>query len=193
MKRLDVMVDLETLGKDVDSPIIQIGALAFDIETGQTLKWMVEYPEVPKDAKVDGGTLRWWLDTDKELLTKTISKANTTEERATLAFVDWIVKTATEYGLTSKDVYLWGNGILFDNKIIQGKCERYGVPYPIQYQNDRDMRTIVDLYRTKDPQGYEAIKLSASEGNTAHDAVDDCLTQMLIVSHAFKELTRKEE
>ena len=35
MSRIDIMVDLETLGRTGEYTVFQIGAVAFDIETGE--------------------------------------------------------------------------------------------------------------------------------------------------------------
>lgn len=191
VKRIDVMTDIETLGKTADCQIIQIAAVAFDIRTGNTLE-KINIPICCEPQMiVDANTLKWWLKTDKDLLVKLLEegdKNQETEREALCEFKSWLEELPEKYGLDIKDLYLWGNGILFDNRLIKEKMEKYKLTYPIFYRNDRDMRTIVECAALKNGQTSEEFRNTVGRIGTAHDAFDDVLTQIQVVSRAFNEV-----
>jgi hypothetical protein len=87
------------------------------------------------------------------------------------------------------DVFLWGNGILFDNRLIQSKCQQHNIPYPIFYRNDRDMRTLVELAALKTGNGSEFEYRSHFDSiGTRHNALDDCLFQVKVLCQAYNDV-----
>lgn len=184
MKRLDIMVDLETLGVTKGTTIFQIAACSFDIVTGQIHDTFNEIMDIStlKNAPFDGSTLKWWLNTNKDLLADLINKGRGTERELILKFATWI----NDMKLQNNDaeIFLWGNGILFDNAMIQEKCLQQNIPYPIFYRNDRDVRTIVDL--TMQKLGFTSPKdffsLISSSELVQHDALNDVRQQIKTVS-----------
>lgn len=185
MARIDIMVDLETLGNTNETSIIQLAAVAFDIETGRTVDTIESYIDIEKskNLNVNGSTIKWWLKTNPELFKALIEKGDISEEEAIKDFVLWIEKLKEE-----NDVYLWGNGILFDNGILRYKCEQYGLHYPIKYTNDRDMRTIVDI--VNNVYKIDIRKETTIPDFLAHNAFSDCMMQIAVVSKAWNMLKR---
>lgn len=191
-KRIDIMVDIETLGKGDNPPVFQIAACAFDIATGEVLKVFNTFADIRTFHNIEGDTLLWWLNTNAELLKDLLNKGcenGNTEEDIIAQFVNWVNCLADIYGVDPDKVYFWGNGILFDNRIISGKCRQYGVTYPIAYYSDRDMRTIVELASKKkgfsDDREY---KKTIENSGVAHDALDDVRYQIKVVCQAYKDL-----
>lgn len=185
-KRVDVMVDIETLG---DKAVFQIAAVRFDIKTGEILSTFNKIISPENLKNIDGKTLLWWLNTNSELLKSLFAKANCeSEEKLFKDFSDWINNFSSKNS-TKEDVYLWGNGILFDNRIIKNKCEEYNIVYPIFYRNDRDMRTFVELAAIKCgfASEVEYRKTFAMAGDL-HDAFADARFQAMILSSAYKVL-----
>lgn len=185
--RKDVMVDIETLGKTSDATIIQISAIAFDITTGEHLHEFNEIADIEKNVnmKVCGSTLKWWLNTDKELLTKLLNSGDRSSKELLEYFHLWLVSVVGK----GEDTYLWGNGILFDNKIIQHQMEAIGVGYPIFYKNDRDVRTLIEL--TAQKLGVSEKELKAVYNNEkyhAHNAIDDVKYQIDLVCGCYSDL-----
>lgn len=187
MKRIDVMVDIETLGTQSDSTIFQIAAVAFDITNGEIIKKFNHAADVEEDKKplkVDGSTLKWWLSTNKDLFEKLLNSGEYSSEHLLLVFHNWLSVLAAEY-----DVHLWGNGILFDNKMIQHQLEALGCNYPIFFTNDRDVRTIVELAAFKLGITPGQLKAKYNDENlVAHDAYDDVLYQVRLVVGCFVTL-----
>ena len=60
-----VMVDLETFGNEYNAVICSIGAVEFDIETGQTGREFFRKVDIQsgldKGLSVNGSTIEWWL------------------------------------------------------------------------------------------------------------------------------------
>lgn len=189
--RIDVMVDIETLGTKSDSTIIQISAIAFDIRTGTHLYTFNEIADITMNRymKVDGSTIKWWLNTDKELLTTLINSGTHSSQEILHKFYVWL----NNLSMDMKNVYLWGNGILFDNKMIQHQFESIGLDYPIFYRNDRDVRTILELASMASGLTEQYIKdMSKNENLVHHNALDDTIYQISLVRECFRILTEGE-
>ncbi|UUG68126.1 exonuclease-like protein [Bacillus phage PK-3] len=188
MERVDIMVDIETLGKSSDSTIIQISAIAFDILTGNHISTFNEIADIEKNEnllEVDASTLKWWLKTDKELLTKLLNSGKHSSETILAHFNGWLRVQSNDI----KNVYLWGNGILFDNKMIQHQMELNGYKYPIFYKNDRDVRTIVDLASAKLGLSEKELKDRFKDDSLVeHNALDDVKYQINLVVGCYKTL-----
>jgi hypothetical protein len=196
MSRIDIMVDLETLGRTGEYTVFQIGAVAFDIETGEVKNEFdmtadIELNEFcsDKDFKVEPETLMWWLKTDKELLYKLLSENDGCSSYEIFQeFDSWIYDLNNMYN----EVYLWGNGILFDNKIIKEKMDYYGIEYPISYKNDRDLRTIVDLATNILGITEKELKEKFDDDSlTKHNGLDDCKYQVKLLVYCWNLLTKR--
>ena len=184
-KRIDIMVDIETLGKEGNSPVIQVAAAAFDIHTGEILKEFNRCCDISynKNLIVDGSTLKWWLETDSELLKTILARGSVdgTEQYVIEMFHRWITNLQEDY-----EVYLWGNGILFDNRIIKEKFEAFGLQYPIFYRNDRDLRTIVDIVNSK--YNIDIRKECEVEGERKHDAMNYVVYHIRVATRGWNML-----
>lgn len=196
--RIDIMVDIETLGTSPDSTVIQIASMAFDIQTGEVKDKFnmiadIEKNELPISAT--GGTIKWWLNTNADLFKKLLNEGNASSEEVIKYFYNWINKLRQKEMNEKKDLtllgdlYLWGNGILFDNKIIQHQMKMVGLDYPIFYRNDRDVRTIVDLAGAKSGLSEKELKAKFNdESLVAHNAFDDVIYQIGLVSGCYNML-----
>lgn len=185
-KRVDVMVDIETLGTKSESTIFQIAAIAFDINTGEHYSTFNKLVDIAKNETmtVDGDTIKWWLNTNKVLLTSLLNSGTGSSESTLIDFHDWLVNL-TE---TKEDLYLWGNGILFDNKMIQTQLQKINLDYPIHYKNDRDVRTILELAAFKTGKSEQEIKALYANGKDEHDALNDVEYQIDLTVDCYKLL-----
>lgn len=187
--RVDIMTDIKTLGTHSDSTIIQISAIAFDIKTGEHLSKFNQIADITKNdksLKVTGDTIKWWLNTNKELFAELINGGKQSSENVLINFHTWLVRFTEDW----KPVYLWGNGILFDNKMIQHQFEQLNLEYPIFYRNDRDLRTLVDLASVKLGITEEELKEKFNDDSlVAHNAFDDVIYQINLAVNCFRVLT----
>lgn len=188
--RMDIMVDIETLGTNSDSTIIQISAIAFDIKTGEHFSTFNKIADITKNddwkMNITGSTLVWWLNTNKELLTKLLNSGEGSSTELIEEFYQWLIGL----GLLG-DLHLWGNGILFDNQMIKYQLEAIGMEYLIKYKNDRDLRTLVDLTCAR--LGVSEKELRAKYYNAsleAHDAFNDVMNQINLAVNCYNILTK---
>lgn len=188
MSRIDVMVDLETLGVSDCPPVFQLNAKAFDVNTGKILDGINLLCDVTTtESEVGQDTLMWWFKTNIDLFTKLIKEGMETkwsEKDMFSEFVRWFNALGDK-----KNTFLWGNGVNFDNRIIQKKCEQYGLEYPVFFRNDMDMRTVLEMAAMK--TGYtDQVAYRAAIGfkGTKHNADDDVTNQIRDIVRAVKDL-----
>lgn len=196
MDRIDLMVDLETLGKGENPQLLQITAIPFDL-TDETKDFsgmeFERFIDIGISDCINGDTLKWWLNTNRELLTDLVNKGNTAESVAVFDFIEYIQHLQHKID-GDTPVYLWGNGILFDNRILSEKCKQYDWAYPIYYRNDRDVRTINELAALKlGMSSAEDFRKSIENTGVEHNARDDVLYQIKCVQKAYQVLMGTKE
>ena len=174
-----LMIDLETMGKNPDAPIISIGAIFFDPQTGDM------GPEFSKtiDLETAGGvidrdTIKWWLKQSREAQSAIMTDEIPLDD-ALLQLREFIDENSGEFF-----VQVWGNGANFDNTILRRSYERQGIPCPWSYYNDRDVRTIVELGKAIDFDARTAIPFEGER----HNALDDARYQAKYVSVIWQKL-----
>ncbi|HCN3588576.1 TPA: 3'-5' exoribonuclease [Escherichia coli] len=174
-----LMIDLETMGKNPDAPIISIGAIFFDPQTGDM------GPEFSKtiDLETAGGvidrdTIKWWLKQSREAQSAIMTDEIPLDD-ALLQLREFIDENSGEFF-----VQVWGNGANFENTILRRSYERQGIPCPWRYYNDRDVRTIVELGKAIDFDARTAIPFEGER----HNALDDARYQAKYVSVIWQKL-----
>ncbi|WP_097434631.1 exonuclease [Escherichia coli] len=174
-----LMIDLETMGKNPDAPIISIGAIFFDPQTGDM------GPEFSKtiDLETAGGvidrdTIKWWLKQSREAQSAIMTDEIPLDD-ALLQLREFIDENSGEFF-----VQVWGNGANFDNTILRRSYERQGIPCPWRYYNDRDVRTIVELGKAIYFDARTAIPFEGER----HNALDDARYQAKYVSVIWQKL-----
>ena len=176
---IHLMIDLETMGKNPDAPIIAIGAIFFDPQTGDM------GPEFSKTIDLDtaGGVIdrdviKWWLKQSREAQSAIMTDEIPLDD-ALLQLREFIDENSGEFF-----VQVWGNGANFDNVILRRSYERQGIPCPWRYCNDRDVRTIVELGKAIDFDARTAIPFEGER----HNALDDARYQAKYVSAIWQKL-----
>jgi len=152
----DVIIDIETMGVKPRAAICSIGAVAFDMQTGQVDHENGFYMPIRWEDQgriVDPETNKWW---DKQSPEARLSLEGMTDLRTALeAFHKWF---------TARGVYPWGNGPSFDISILENGFDQFGISYPWKFWNVRDVRTIVDIAKgivSKDSIPFDGIKHNA--------------------------------
>ena len=174
-----LMIDLETMGKNPDAPIISIGAIFFDPQTGDM------GPEFSKtiDLETAGGVIdrdviKRWLKQSREAQSAIMTDEIPLDD-ALLQLREFIDENSGEFF-----VQVWGNGANFENTILRRSYERQGIPCPWRYYNDRDVRTIVELGKAIDFDARTAIPFEGER----HNALDDARYQAKYVSAIWQKL-----
>ncbi|HAV9747137.1 TPA: exonuclease [Escherichia coli] len=177
-----LMIDLETMGTNTNAPIVVIGAVFFDPQTGEigpVFYIVISLTDAMNTGAVpDGGTIEWWLKQSSEARAAILTGQIKLKD-ALSRFREFINEYSDE-----KFVQVWGNGATFDNAILRTSYERLDIPCPWRYYNDRDVRTIVELGKTID---FDARTVIPFEG-VRHNALDDARHQAKYVSAIWQKL-----
>ena len=169
------MLDIETLGTQSNSVIISIGAVRFNLETGETGEEF--YKNIDIDTcldmglKVSGKTIQWWLSQSgsaRDALKKDQGGLHS------------VLFHLSEF-INEKD-YVWGNSARFDLGLLSDAYNKINVNIPWDFRNELDVRTLVYL--------NPIIKKDIVKENkgVAHNAIDDCKLQIKYCSKIHKNL-----
>lgn len=186
-----IMLDLETLGVRMDSSIISIGAVKFnltDFDTPDTLSDPSRcfYVEISPESWTDGGrkihpsTVVWWMQQGEEA--RALFKDNPNKRSLPFA-LNWFCKFIGE---ESKDVEIWSNGSNFDVVLLRETL--LSLPgyfdYPVKFYNELDVRTITRLAKRLTGFNQRDIPMVG----THHNALDDAKYQVLLVQECCRRL-----
>ncbi|HBV5001522.1 TPA: exonuclease [Klebsiella pneumoniae] len=180
-----VMVDLETMGKKHNAPIVAIGAVVFDPATGSIgesfYKVVCLESSVNWGAVIDPSTVIWWLKQSSEARSAIVNDDAIPLQDALLQFREFVSDNVAG---GSKKAQVWGNGASFDNSILRSSYDCIAEDYPWEYWNDRDVRTMVELGHAIN---YEPQKAIPFEGER-HNALADAIHQARYVSAIWQRL-----
>ncbi len=170
----NVMLDLETFGTAPGCAILAIGAVQFDPRAGDL--GVTFYTDVdPVDCQrlgltVDASTVLWWL-AQGDVARATITRQPRQPLATALAcFARWFPPGATR---------LWCHGATFDVPVLDAAYRAAGLPTPWSYRDVRDTRTLFEL---------TDVTLQRSVTEPAHHALDDAVSQALVVQEAYQKL-----
>ena len=180
-----VMVDLETMGKKHNAPIVAIGAVVFDPATGSIgesfYKVVCLESSVNWGAVIDPSTVIWWLKQSSEARSAIVNDDAIPLQDALLQFREFVSDNVAG---GSKKAQVWGNGASFDNSILRSSYDCIAEDYPWQYWNDRDVRTMVELGQAI---GFDPKTTIPFEGDR-HNALADAIHQARYVSAIWQRI-----
>jgi len=172
----NVMIDLETLGLRSTSVILSIGAVYFDIETGETGEEF--YCTIDIDSCVECGltidakTLQWWLS-------KSDSAKDSLNGKMSLNGALWGLHTFLLKG-SIKNNLIWANSPKFDLGILVNAYKATDIIQSWDDKNERDVRTLASL--------APEIKNECVFNGTEHNPIDDCKHQIKYCSQIWNKL-----
>ncbi|WP_238116699.1 3'-5' exonuclease [Vibrio cincinnatiensis] len=184
---VEIMIDIERMGKGSKAPITSLGAVVFNPNTGEIGNEFYAVVNLCSSAyygEMDASTVVWWLqqsDEARAIYAKDTPKLSLRE--ALTQFNAWLAEQGE-----SNDLYLWGNGKEFDNVIVRNAFEACRIKPNFSHWNDTDVRTIVKMGR--DILGINPKFTLVREG-IHHSALDDARFQATYVSAIwlrFKQL-----
>lgn len=170
-----VMVDLETMGKNADAPIVSIGAVAFDPNGGGgIIDGFYVTVDLSSSVKCGGGvidpeTVMWWLGQSKAAQNALTNGGELSIREALFEFTKWFSEV--------RGVELWGNGAAFDNVILSSAYSRLGISTPWNFWNDRCYRTVKNMFPD----------VQMDRTGTHHNAYDDAKSQALHLINIARE------
>ncbi|HDG1691446.1 TPA: 3'-5' exoribonuclease [Kluyvera georgiana] len=180
-----LMVDLETMGNKSNAPIVSIGAVFFNPNTGNTGAEF--YTAVSLESSMllggvpDAGTIIWWLKQSPEARSAIAIADTITLIDALELFSDFI----SENSDAGSDVQVWGNGASFDNVILRSSYDRADIECPWKFWNDRDVRTMTELGKAIGINPRYDIPFDGD----MHNALSDARHQVKYVSAIWQKLT----
>ncbi|EMB3265315.1 MAG: 3'-5' exoribonuclease [Klebsiella michiganensis] len=167
-----VMVDLETMGKKHNAPIVAIGAVVFDPATGSIgesfYKVVCLESSVNWGAVIDPSTVIWWLKQSSEARSASVNDDAIPLQDALLQFREFVSDNVAG---GSKKAQVWGNGASFDYSILRSSYDCIAEDYPWEYWNDRDVRTMVELGQAISFDPKTTIPFEGSRHNALADAI----------------------
>lgn len=173
-----LMVDLETLGTKVNSVIVSIGAVEFDIVTGKTGREF--FQEINIDTAVgvglvvDEGSIKFWLSQSEAARMKLVNANSKNITEVLHNFRTFLQDLGTE------NLCLWGNSARFDLGCLNNAYNAIKREIPWYFRNERDVRTLVAFApEIKKNMIFEGIE---------HDPIDDCKFQIKYCSKIWNTL-----
>ena len=180
----DVMLDIETLGNELNPVITQISGVRFNLETGECFE---EFNVLVNPVsclelglEISKSTMEFWAKQDLNVFKKVVLDS----------FVKGInIKEAlVELNSFLSDINVdtvWGNGIMADNVWLNSAYKASNIAPNWSFFQHRDVRTIVDIGRRLETPDYKSTNIF--EGDR-HDAIDDCKFQIKYCSDYFKAM-----
>ena len=180
---IDVMLDLETLGTGPRAAIVAIGACKFDprgVGLGpdkpegpvSTFYRRVSLATAMEHGDVDPSTLLWWMQQSDQARQDTFLGECGGLSQTLAAFNAFVADRA---------VGVWGNGATFDNVVIRSAMAACGITPAWSFRNDKCYRTVINLLPKDEWPAFE-------RSGTAHNALDDAITQALYLQKIFKRI-----
>lgn len=175
-----MMVDIETLGNSSNSVLLSIGAVMFDIETGETgQQFRVDIDAescIKAGLHMDVSTVMWWLSQPKESQDSVVKSGGETLYEA-ISQLSLFIKAHSPDGI-------WGNGVRFDLGIIENACHAVGFKTPWPFWTERDVRTLVS---------FAPDVKSSIINDLPHDPISDCLYQIKYCSAIYRNILGTKE
>lgn len=171
-----IMLDLETMGNTSQSAIISIGAVRFDIITGDigdkfynriSLKSCLDY-----GMSINADTILWWMEQNEEARKEFTQSESVHINQALSNFSKFI----------TKEDFIWGNSARFDCGILKDAYDVVKLICPWDFRKELDVRTLVFL--------APEFKCNHIHKGSEHKSIDDCINQIEYCSKIFNNLSR---
>lgn len=167
-KKVEVMIDLETLGTSPGCAILSIAAVPFNIYSPieDFYERVASASCIECGLVVDDATVQWWNKQDP---------AARTEAFGGETLIATALTNLTYYLNSLGDIRVWGNGASFDVPILEAAYKKLNLPVPWKYYDSMCYRTLKNLYKG----------IPAGENTKKHNALEDARHQ---AQHAEKIL-----
>jgi hypothetical protein len=177
------MIDLETLGTHPGCVVLSVGAVQFDLHTGEIgatfhAKMCVHRSRLA-GFHVEAPTIEWWRKQSQEAITLAFDGRE--DVRVAMgSFVNWM-KTHFPTG----GAQVFGNSARFDLNILETALRRTGFRPPWNSYLEWDARTIFRFApQLRAAMPFEGVK---------HDALADAIHQARVVSAIWAVCNRTPE
>ena len=172
-----LMVDIETLGNISRSVICSIGAVEFDLETGEIGRTFYQNITIQScldtGLVINGSTIEWWFKQNDAARKALFSNAKALSQ-VLYEFQEFLQHLGT------RDLQIWGNSPRFDLGILEDAYTACHKRIPWSFRQERDVRTLASFYPN--------LKRSAESAPGAHQPIEDCLFQIHYCHAIWKAL-----
>lgn len=176
----DVMLDIETAGRNRDALVIALGALEFDAysdASGSGFEVMFDVEDAQRTGGViDMSTIKWWLQQEQAIRNRMFNGL-TGVRQGLKDFSMWYKQINPQR--------VWANGTTFDISIMEDMLLRVGMRHPWHYRDVRDMRICRDL---KDLAYKSTVRAIYLQNTSQHDALADAIAQARVVQAYYRTL-----
>lgn len=158
---MHLMIDLETLGREEDAVILEVGLCLFDSEIYDSLQINVNVDAYDLSRhSVDMGTIRWWMERGGHSL-----KGDVRPDAIPHTILGWLGKWNVNIG----DLNLWAKSITFDVSKL-----RY---HFLQYCYDGWVFNFRRIHEVRTLCFYHSEPYDWSSNLEKHVAVNDAIIQ----------------
>lgn len=178
-----IMVDIETMSTNPGAALLSIGAVEFNMATGETGQEF--YKNVDLQSSIDLGldieakTIMWWLKQSGEARHKLAETRGELIYNVLVDFGNFIEKCG------GKEVEIWGNGPTFDITNLIVPYKKLSIDIPWNFSKERCVRTLVSQ--------APIIKSMTKFNGVAHDALADCHHQIKYCSATYRKIHRLDD
>lgn len=181
--QLNLMLDLETASTRPDAAILSIAIVPFSLDANEPAPEVDHYYEVIdmlscwlEGDKADEATQEWWMRQDPRAKHELQSRQGIIVRTAIREAYNYLCYLAEQYELV-----IWSQGVDFDFPILEHALCKYTEckELPYFYWNKMDVRTVLKL------EGVDYRNIERT--GTAHNALDDCYTQIKNVQTAYSK------
>lgn len=182
----ELMVDIETMGTNINAPIVQIGAVYFSMKTGELGdEYLINInleDSIKHGATPDGRTIYWWMSQGKEAR-ESVMSANAFIETPFM-YEEQGLADFNEFWARAKRV--WSHAT-FDFVRLIHSMERREIQPTVHFRKARDIRTLTGLAGITREQ-VENQKVER-EG-VYHNGLDDAIYQVAYCHVAYTNLMK---
>jgi len=191
LNNVDSMIDIETFSTEPNAVILSIGAVLFDPYEQNTAAELGEYTfyenvtiESQRHRHVSKDTQDWWKQQSKEAWDVLQYDQLPLVKALERLYHFHMTRTGIKLPKVNR---IWANSPSFDCVILDTAYRHYErfFNFPVPFWNWRDVRTIVDAAYLPGDDTRPVIRVG-----THHNALDDCISQALMVQDAHRILNR---
>lgn len=168
-----VMLDIETLGRERGCVVTSIGAAKFGPDgVGDSFHRRISITDAMMHGlEVEGETLKWWLEQDDDAQQELIG---------TNSLPNALEGLARFYGDADE---VWANAPAFDCEILEAAFEAVGMETPWSFRDERCHRTLREF-----PQ-----KADVEQVGVEHNAENDAIYQAAVAHKTLDRLGYYDE
>ena len=179
--QLNLMLDLETASTRPEAAILSIAIVPFNLDASEPAPEVPHHYEVINFAScffegddIDKETQRRWMQQPVAAQLEIINRQGSHVRMAIRDAYNYLTYLSEQY-----ELIIWSQGIDFDFPILEYAFEKYveSNKKPYSYWNKRDTRTII---KWSNVNSHDYVRTG-----TAHNALDDCRTQIKNVQAAY--------